>query len=357
MQPAPPSNGKPNTAIIHIETPERKTKNMRRKRLILTLASLMPFLLAGTDIDLLDIALKHRKTESPTFGDMLHPYRDGWLWRMPPGAPVSRISLPVVDVAENSLYRLKWSMLPQQFLNTSVYAVFRDAGGKAGPLHHLVAFRNSAAYWEIEKEIVIPGDVKKLELVLVFSELKLSGNQNLGFISGLRLQKTGGLEKKPELAEHYGRNLLPVGDFKAFAAGEKSLDKLKLMPFGQKPFDAEVVENPDGKALKVHWKPGDYQYLAWFTPELPLYRSAVTLKCRLRGRGRTQMMVWWNRPAFPTAFRHFGFFELTPEWKEYEVSVGCDDPLVQKAAFSLAFRDVETVCEISEISLVLPEIK
>lgn len=307
--------------------------------------------LTAREIDLIKLG------ENDDFGRMLSPYRDGWLWHTPEhGTPPSQVRLPLVPVNENSLYQLRWAVLPMQFLRVSVYAVFYDDEGNSSPLHHVVRFENSAAFWEIEKEIVVPGKAESMELVIATDGRELKRKQNIGFMTELKLRKLGALEKNPELKDYYGKELLPISDFSQFDVGEKDLRALHVMPFGQKPFDAEVVATDDGKALKVHWRPGDYSYIAWFTPELPLYRSAVTLRCRLRGKGRVQMMAWWNRPAFPTVFKHYGFFDLTPEWKDYEVTVGCDDPLTQKAAFSIAFRDVETTVEIAEISLVVPEL-
>ncbi len=332
---------------------------MIRPVFLLLCSAFLALTVVGDEVDLLKIAVAHKGPGNGkwTLGDTLHPFRNGYQWRTPPGAQTSKVDLEPIKVKGGTSYILDCKMLPTQALKIHVYATFYDHDGNAGPRLHVMSFQNSSIYWKIERELIVPPGVEQLELCLVLSDMKLTENTNLGFISEMKLRSDGPLKPHPELAGLYGKNLLPLGDFSGFAEGESNLEKLHIMRFSQKPFTAEVTGSEADRALKIHYRPGDYQYVTWFTPELPLYGSAGVFKCRLRGKGRVQLMIWWNRPDFPTVFKHFGYFDLTPEYRDYEIAVGCDDPLTRKAAVAVSCRDQEAVFEIASLSFIVPEIK
>lgn len=311
----------------------------------------MAFSAAAGEVDLLKIEASRQKESFSGYyplGAMLKPYRGGYLWNIPEGSGSSIIKLEPIPVKPLTRYSLEWKLEPSQFMKILVQTRFPPAN----PALHLLTFENSSAYMDLQKEVITPAGADKMELEFVLFGIKLNPKMNIGFISALKLRELGPVEVNPALEKLYGKNLLPVSNFEKFKDGEKNLAVLGLMPFGGKPFAAEVVKRDGRNVLKVNYTPGDFQYVTWFTPELPLYGSAATLQCRIRGKGRAQLMVWWNRPNFHTIFKHFGYFELTEEWKEYKIGIGCDDPLTQKAAVAIACRDNPAEFEISDISLV-----
>lgn len=311
----------------------------------------LAFCAAAEEIDLLKI-----ETEQPSgtfsgayqLGAMLNPYRGGYMWSIPEGRGSSIVKLKPLRVKPLTRYSLEWKLEPSQFMKILVQTRFPPAA----PALHLLTFENSSAYMDMQKELITPAGADRMELEFVLFGINLKPKMNIGFMSSMKLREIGPVKLNPALEKLYGKNLLPAGDFEKFKTGEKNLSVLGMMPFGGKPFAAEVVKRDGRNVLMVNYTPGDFQYVAWFTPELPLYGSAATLRCRIRGKGRVQFMVWWNRPNFHTIFKHFGFFELTDSWKEYRIGIGCDDPLTQKAAAAVACRDNPAEFEISEISLV-----
>lgn len=311
----------------------------------------LAFCAAAGDIDLLKIEAA-RPVESFSgfypLGAMLNPYRGGYMWSIPEGSGSSVVKLSPVRVKPLTRYSLEWKLEPSQFMKILVQTRFPPAM----PALHLLTFENSSAYMNLQKELITPTGADKMELEIVLFGISLKPKMNIGFMSSMILREIGPVELNPALEKWYGKNLLPVADFEKFEVGEKNRTALGMMPFGGKPFSAEVVKHDGRNVLRVNYTPGDFQYVTWFTPELPLYGSAAALRCRIRGKGRVQLMVWWNRPNFHTIFKHFGFFELTDEWKEYQIGIGCDDPLTQKAAAAVACRDNPAEFEISDISLV-----
>ena len=321
------------------------------KKIIFSGLAFLPLflLLSAQDVDLLKLAMEHRDAESG-LGVMLHPFGRGWQWRTAKESPSTIVRLPPAAVKGGHRYLLEWTVLPHQFLASRIGMKFHYAGGKSSPWIALTMLQSTSELLRIEKEVLVPPGAEEIEFRLVLDNLKLVGNQNIGYMESMKLHELGPLKSDPALDSFYGKNLLPLSDFSAFSSGETDRAKLKMMPFSQKPFAAEVTSE---KNLRIIWRKGDYQYIAWFTEPLPLYGSIGKFKCRLRGHGKVQLMIWWNRPAFPTHYQHFGFFNLTPEWKDYEVELGCDDPLIQKAAVAFACRDIETEFEIARLSYEL----
>ncbi len=312
----------------------------------------LAFCAAAGEIDLLKVETEQ---SSGTFsgayplGAMLKPYRGGYMWSIPEGRGSSIVNLKPLRVKPLTRYSLEWKLEPSQFMKILVQTRFPPAATAL----HLLTFENSSAYMDMQKELITPAGADRMELEVVLFGISLKPKMNIGFMSSMKLREIGPVELNPALEKWYGKNLLPVGNFEKFNLGEKNLAALGMMPFGGKPFAAEVVKREGRNVLKVNYAPGDFQYVTWFTPELPLYGSAATLRCRIRGKGRVQLMVWWNRPNFHTIFKHFGFFELNDSWQECQIGIGCDDPLTQKAAVAVACRDNPAEFEISDISLVV----
>ena len=290
-------------------------------------------------------------------GVMLSPYRDGYLWKTPKERTSAIISLGTVPVKSLHRYSLRWEVLQPQFVKMHIRVAYIDNDGKPMMRYSLGTYENSSAFVKTEKNIFTPPGVKaaQFELVLFNSKIVETTDRVLGFWKSMKLYDLGPQPRKEALKDHYGKNLLPFGDFSGFEVGEKQLSKFRVTPLGPKPYKAEVVERDGKKVLKVNYTPGDFQYIAWDTPKLPYFGSGAEIRCKIRGKGRVQLMVWYNRPTFATVFHHYGFFELTPEWKEYRAVFGCDDPLTQKVLFSFACRDNPAEFEVAELSLVFPD--
>ncbi|MBE6375726.1 MAG: hypothetical protein E7050_04595 [Lentisphaerae bacterium] len=312
------------------------------------------------EVDFIKMNLEQKElppTGPYPLGVTLTPYRDGYLWKTPAKRASAVITLGTVPVKPLHCYSLQWEMMPPQFMKMLIRATYTDSNGNKLMSNTLGFYENSSAFTKVDKLLFTPPNVKeaKFELVLFNSKLAEKTDQVLGFWKSFKLIDRGSQQKKEALKDYYGKNLLPFDNFNNFNAGETDLKKFKVTPLGAKPYRGEIVENDGKKALKISYKPGDFQYIAWETPELPLYGSGAEIRCKIRGKGRIQLMVWYNRPTFATVFNHYGFFELSPEWKEYRVGFGCDDPLTQKVLFSFACRDNPAEFEVSELSLVFPE--
>ncbi len=321
---------------------------------------------AAAESDLLAAALagqSDERIEDGCYGlsEVMVPYdRGGALLILPKkdGKTFNKIVAPAIKVKPSTRYVIDWEVLPQQSLRLLVFTVYENPRNGRDPLNHVMSFENSSAFMRVEKEIITPPDATRLRLHIYLSAKSLKSDTLLGFFKSLKIREIGLSQPAPALQSLLGKNILPISNFDALEVGEKDLSKMGLFTgFAQKPYAAEIVRDEGGrKVLRVNYKPGDYQYISWYSPGIMnLYGSAGTMKCRMRGKGRVQLMVFWGRPKFHSIFRHFGFFDLTPEWKEYSVGIGCDDPLTERVSATIACRDNETEFEISDISYILAD--
>ena len=315
----------------------------------------------AAEIDLLKLNAGRRempKTGPYPLGVTLKEHRDGYLWHSPASRFSAVIDVGTVPVRPMYRYRLEWSYMPPQFLKMLIRIAYTGRDGREQMPNILGFYENGSTFIGMSKEFFTPPDVThaRFELVLFGSRAIEKPNVTMGFWRKLRLIEDGPQAPKKELENFYGKNLLPLGDFSTLKIGESDLNTLKIMPFGKlRPYHVEVVERDGRNVLKINYAPGDYQYMAWPTPPLPLYGCGGEIRCRIRGRGRAQLMIWYNRPEFATVFLHYGYFDLTPEWKDYTVGFGCDDPLVRMALFSFACRDNPAEIEIASMSMVFPK--
>ena len=294
------------------------------------------------------------------------PYDGGALLKLPKkGEGVfNKIVTQAINVKPSTRYVIDWEIMTQQFLQLLIFAEYKNPRNGYDPLNVVMSIgsSNHSAFMRLEKEIITPPDATELKLHIFLSQSQstyvtpLKPDTTLGFVRSFKIREIDTVQLAPELKDLAGKNILPLGNFESLEVGEKDRGKLALGPVGlPKPFEAEVVKDETGrKVLRVKYKPGDHPYVSFYSPgTMKLYGSSGIMKCRIRGKGKVQLMVFWGRNKFHTIFRHFGFFELTPEWKEYSVGIGCDDPLTIKVAACIACRDKEAEFEISDISYTL----
>ena len=323
------------------------------KRIILPLLLIITSLLLADEVDFLKIA-KGQKEITPTcypLGAMLPPYKEGYLWKFDKSSSSARIALGTVPLKPLHNYKFHWKILPPQFLVIQPRVYYIGTDGKEQMVNTLGHYENSSAFVEQNIIFFTPPNITSGRFELVLWNKKLAPDVMLGYIEALGLVDCGPQKADPAMEPFYGKNLLPLADFSAYPVGPADRAALKLMSFRQKPFGTAIMEENGQKFLRLNYSKGDYQYPAWFTPNLPAYGKGGELGCRMRGKGRVQLMVWYNRPNFPTVFRHYGYFDLTDEWQDYKASFGCNDPLTQKVAFSLSFKEVETQCDLQSIHL------
>ncbi|NMA43003.1 MAG: hypothetical protein GX946_06440 [Oligosphaeraceae bacterium] len=323
---------------------------------LFALLAVMNVFAGKNNIDLLQQATTGSRLKIPgiySLGEMLKPFREGFLWYFPEGPQVpNKISLGETPVKPMTHYRLEWAVNPAQRMQMGINLFYPDENGEAMPLH-LMTFSNSSAYTLLSKDIFTPPGVDTLELECFLYDHKFNPGAHIGYMDRFRLVEVAPIAWRQELADFYGKNLLPISDFSQFELGESDQKKLGLMSHGMKPFAAEVVSVDDKKVLRLQYTPGDYQYITWFSSELPLHGSAGTIRFQIRGKGRAQFMLWFNRPGFHTIFKHFGYFDLPEEWTEYQLPFGCDDPLTMKIGAAIACRDAAAQIEILNLSLII----
>lgn len=313
---------------------------------------------AETDFLQINKNLKTMPETGPyALGATLHPYRDGYLWKTPKERTSSIMNVATIPVKPMYRYMISWEMLPPQFMKMLLRVTYTDINGNARMPETIGYFENSSSFTQQNKMLFTPPDVKeaRFDIIVFNSKLSEKTDRVIGFWKEFKFIELGPQKRKEALKDHYGKNLLPFGNFAELKTGETNLKKFKVTSLGPKPYRLEVVERDGKKVLKANYVPGNYQYIAWATPELPLCGSGGELRCKIRGKGRIQLMIWYNRPTFPTVFKHLGYFDLSPEWKEYRVGFGCDDPLTQKVIFSFACRDNPAEFEVAEMSMFFPD--
>ena len=316
--------------------------------------------LAAEDLDFLKFNDARQESASQgelVFRSMLSPYRDGFLWKMPKErteATSCIIELGNVPLLPLHCYRLNWAMMPAQFQKILIRVNYIGKDGSRQMANTLGTFENSSAFVTLDRPLFTPPDIVSGDFSLVLFGRNLKAESTLGFCKSLKLIDDGPQNNSTQLEGFYDRNLLPFSDFSSFPIGTVERSALKMMNFAQKPFSATVVEENGQRFLRINYRKDDYQYATWFTPEANTYGAAGEISCRLKGKGRVQLMLWYNRPDFPTVFFHYGYFDLTEHWKDYKVGFGCNDPLTQKLGFCISFRDVETEVDIQSMRLELP---
>ncbi|MBO4513035.1 MAG: hypothetical protein J5746_09720 [Victivallales bacterium] len=329
------------------------------KNIAVIFLALFSMLLGAEEIDFLKLDTGQKATSPSgdlTMRSMLSPYRDGFLWKVPKGrteASSGVVKLGTVPLLPLHNYRFHWELMPAQFQKILIRVNYIDKDGTRQMANTLGTFENSSAFAELDRPVFTPPNITSGDFELVLFGRNLKSETNLGYIKSIKLLDDGPQKSSAQLEGLYGKNLLPFSEFSSFKPGPVERSALKMMNFGQKPFATSIVEENGQRFLRINYKKGDYQYATWFAPEMNTYGMAGEISCRLKGKGRVQIMLWYNRPSFPTVYFHYGYFDLTEDWKDYKVGFGCNDPLTQKLGFSISFRDVETELDMQSMRLDL----
>ncbi|NLL51725.1 MAG: hypothetical protein GX248_03365, partial [Peptococcaceae bacterium] len=219
---------------------------------LFALLAVMNVFAGKNNIDLLQQATTGSRLKIPgiySLGEMLKPFREGFLWYFPEGPQVpNKISLGETPVKPMTHYRLEWAVNPAQRMQMGINLFYPDENGEAMPLH-LMTFSNSSAYTLLSKDIFTPPGVDTLELECFLYDHKFNPGAHIGYMDRFRLVEVAPIAWRQELADFYGKNLLPISDFSQFELGESDQKKLGLMSHGMKPFAAEVV-SVDASSLK-----------------------------------------------------------------------------------------------------------
>jgi hypothetical protein len=309
---------------------------------------------SGTETNLIREAQNSRADHNyGRLGTMLVPHGSGFLLTVPKDGFDGVIDLPPVKVSALSKYKLKWKVSPTLNMSILVMMDFIMEDGTANGMSLvLTRLETFSSFIDLEKEILVPAKVRELRLKLFFSKIKFIPGTAIAYMTELKLLNCGPQKKLPELKEYYGKNLLPVSDFSTFEVGEKNLKALGMMPFSQKPFQAEVVERDGRKVLQVIRRKDEYLYVPWPSKSLPLYGNSYTLRCRIRGKGMARLVFWWNREVVNSVYYLSPTFDIPEKWTEYTVRVGCDIPTTTRGVFSIAPVAEYNELEISDIAFI-----
>ena len=233
--------------------------------------------------------------------------------------------------------------------------VYKEADPQHGQYIQLASLENNS-FCKFEQEFITSADTDRMIFWIFITPV----NKNpmaagpAAFISNFKIQEKGPVTATPDVQALYGKNLLKTEDFQSFQPGNPDYNALELYNREQNGYQAKIVDCGEGlKALRVVYANGNYPYVHFISNDAPLYGQSARFSCRIRGKGKIRLGIWWKREFMNFYYQHADFYTLTAQWQDISVSYGCAEPLTQNAGCGITCSGDNVEFEVSRVKFEL----